>query len=232
VKDNSFLSRTQAGLVYGWGGPSPRVLWHADDIYARDGKIFFPLDERTHARLPQAEADQRYFDAVWFTPADLVHQGFAYHLDRVVPGQGYASDPSDAGQSDDLYDMGIMSGHWKGMGQKGAPSALLNWYYDYLLNGDPLLILAAKHVVKAQLTTTFAKYKGEMADNERPQVADIDAFDRRANEALDALGGAAAYQALAAEAKAARGSNLLTASVSYDGRRPSGPTGTTPSGRR
>ena len=60
MKDSSFLSRTHAGLVYGWGGSSPRVLWHADDIYARDGKIFFPVDERTHARLPQAEADQRY----------------------------------------------------------------------------------------------------------------------------------------------------------------------------
>ncbi len=218
MKDSSFLSRTHAGLVYGWGGPSPRVLWHADDIYARDGKIFFPIDDRTHARLPQAEADQRYFDAVWFTPADLTRQGFAYHLERVIPGQGRASDANDARQSDDLYDFGTMSGYWKGMG-KGEPSLLLNWHYDYILNGDPLLRLAAKHVVKAQLTTTFAKYKGGMADDERPRVEEIEAFDRRATEAVDVLGGAAAYQALVTQAKAARGSNLLTATVSYDGRR-------------
>src|SRR5215471_5160462 len=201
VKDSSFLSRTHAGLVYGWGGPSPRVLWHADDIYAREGKIFFPIDERARARLPQAEADQRYFDTVWFTPASLADQGFVYHLERIIPGQGYASDANDARQSDDLYDFGIMSWYWKGMGRKGAPSALLNWYYDYILDGDPLLTLAARRVVKAQLTTTFAKYKGELADDERPRVADIDAFDRRATEALNALGGTAAYQALASAAK-------------------------------
>ncbi|HEY2433992.1 MAG TPA: hypothetical protein VGI12_15060 [Vicinamibacterales bacterium] len=219
VKDNSFLSRTHAGLVYGWGGPSPRVLWHADDIYARDGRTFFPIDEHTHARLSPVEADQRYFDAVWFTPADLAGQGFVYHLEPAIPGQGHARDANDARQSNDLYDFGIMSGYWKGMGRKGAPSQLLNWYYDYILDGDPLLNLAARHVVKAQLTTTFAKYKGELSDDERPRVPDIEAFERRAAEALDALGGASAYQALAVQAKTARGGNLLTAAVSYGARR-------------
>lgn len=69
-----------AGLVYGWAGPSPRIVPHVDALYAQDW-IIFPIDA-AGARLSPAAREQAFFDAAWRTPNALAARGFDYNLRR------------------------------------------------------------------------------------------------------------------------------------------------------
>jgi len=47
-----FFNRTHGGLVYGWGGKQPRILWHTDEINASQGMVLLPHRRRRPAPWP------------------------------------------------------------------------------------------------------------------------------------------------------------------------------------
>jgi hypothetical protein len=211
-----FLSRTHGSLVCGWAGEHPRIVWHTDNIYAREGRICFPVDEKTGKLLPKAEADQRYFDAVWKTPQEWTAAGFIYKLERVFPGKGFGHD--SAAPDEDRDELGMMSGYWRGMGQAHLDE-MLDWSQDYTLCGAPLLELAANQIVSAQLDIDFKQYRANLRENELPRMPTMAEYEARAATGLKAVGGAARYQRLKKETEDRRGADLLKPGVTYDGRR-------------
>jgi hypothetical protein len=211
-----FLSRTHGSLVFAWAESNPRILWHTDDAYAREGMICFPIDEKTGALLPKAQADQLYFDTCWLSPADWAKAGFIYKLERVYPGQGVGHDSARANEQ--RYEYGLTDGQWKGMGIAHLDQ-MFEWAQDYALGGAPLLDLAANNVVTGQLQADLPGWRGTLKDMDLPKMPSMDDFEKRAAAALKSLGGPARLTQREKQAEAQRGSNLLKPGVTYDGRR-------------
>lgn len=216
VQNIDYMSRTHGGLVYGWDGPNPRIVWHTDNIYAREGRICFPIDAKTGKLLPKAQADQLYFDEVWKTPAEWAKMGFDYNLIRVFPNQGYGH--NSGGPTEDRDEFGMMSGHWTAMG-RAHQDELLDWIEDYNLCGFPLINLAKNQIVQPQLTTDFQDERGNLKPTDAPRMPSLAEFDARATQGLKAIGGAARFDALTKTLEAQRGSDLLKPGVTYDGRK-------------
>jgi hypothetical protein len=200
-----FLDRTHAGLVYGWGGARPRMCWHTDTLYAREGKICFPIDERTGALLPQREADQRFFDASWLSPAELSQTGFVPHLETVFPDRGDGHD--SRGVYEQNWDYGTMLGRWK-LNDAGLDE-LYDWSRNYDLCGADLLQLSCNRVVTVQLQRNFAKWRGVHTEAEMPPMPSFAAFETRAAAGVNALGGRDKCLQAIRDKRAALGRNLL-----------------------
>ena len=60
----------------GGDGEKPLFVWHTDTIYARQGRICFPIDEKSGRLLPKEVAEQKYFATVWMPPAEWKKVGF------------------------------------------------------------------------------------------------------------------------------------------------------------
>ena len=211
-----FLSRTHGSLVFAWAEANPRILWHTDDAYAREGMICFPIDEKTGALLPKAQADQLYFDTCWLSSADRAKAGFVHKIERVYPGQGVGHD--SARPNENRYDYGYTDGQWKGTG-KAHLDQMYEWAQDYTLCGAPLLDLAAKKVVTGQLQADEPGWHGTLKAADLPKMPSMDEFEKRAAAGLKAVGGAARLAQLEKQAESQRGGNLLKPGVAYDGRR-------------
>ena len=202
-----FFSRTHGGLVYGWGGPTPRIVYHTDMIYARAGKICFPLDVRTGELLPAAQADQRYFDACWLSPAMLSKAGFVFHLERVVPEKGFGH--TSRHKHEDRQDYGWMCGYWKKEGASNL-AELYDVCMDYELCGLPWVEHCAKFPrARSFLASLVKSHKGGFADDELPLALPIKDESERVAAVLKAAGGSEPFLKLAAEHKSKLGSNLL-----------------------
>ncbi|HVS69847.1 MAG TPA: hypothetical protein VHQ47_01175 [Phycisphaerae bacterium] len=213
-KKENYFSRTHGSLIYGWMEASPRVVWHTDEIYAREGRICFPIDEKG-ALLPKAEADNRYAEQTWLAPAQWKKAGFAYELARVFPGKGFGHDsPKD----ENRYDLGYTDGAWRGMG-KGDISTMFDWAQDYALCGYPLLDLAGRQVVTAQLQIDFKDAQKNLSSGQLPKMPTMAEFESRAAAGLKAVGGEAGLTKRQKAMEAARGKEVLKAGVVYDGRK-------------
>ena len=202
--DGSFMNMTHGGLIYDWGSAKPRIVWHTDDVYARQGKSCYPIDA-SGALLPQDKADQLYFDQLWVSPEILAKAGFVYHPERVIPGKGLGL-PS-RGNYEDRTDYGTMIGSWKKKGDSNLPE-LYQLSYDYELCGLPLLQLAAKRSLNAQLASNIKAYRGEFTDDELPLLRPVKDYADRAQAGLKALGGAEKIKEIVEEATAKFGKNL------------------------
>ncbi|MGA2497648.1 MAG: hypothetical protein ABSH20_07890 [Tepidisphaeraceae bacterium] len=207
-KGGSFFSRTHGGLVYGWAGPRPRVLWHVDDVYARTSHAYFPLEHGTGGLAPPEQATMQYFDELWATPQALAKAGFQYRLQKVLPNKGQGV-PS-RGNYEDRLDYGMMSGQWKKKGTSDLPS-ILQLNNDYVLCGEGLLDLAARGSLEAQLAANFQVWKGGFTDAEVPQLRPIKDYADRAAAGLKAIGGGDKFEKIAKDRDAHRGQNLLAA---------------------
>jgi hypothetical protein len=212
----NFLSRTHGSLVFAWAEANPRIIWHIDDAYAREGMICFPIDDKTGALLPKAQADQLYFDTCWLSPADWAKAGFVYDIQRVYPNKGVGHDSTVPNEQ--RYDYGLTDGQWKGTG-KAHLDRMFEWYQDYVLCGAPLLDLAAKKVVTGQLQADLPGWQGSLKASDLPKMPSWDEFEKRAAAGLKAVGGPSRLAQLEKQAEAQRGNNLLKPGVTYDGRR-------------
>ena len=201
-----FLSRTHGGLMYGWGGSKPRILWHTDEVCANPGRICFPLDPGTGALAGSKVAAQLYVDEYWATPARLKQAGFLYRRQHVLPGR--APGLGTRGSYEDRVDFGWMCGQWNHKGSSDIGEIqLLN--HNYALGGAPLLQLAASHVVVAQLTSNLQQWMGGFSADELPQVRPVQEYAARAETIVKLLGGPAQLKHLIAQAKANMGQDLL-----------------------
>jgi hypothetical protein len=205
--NSHFFNRTHGGLVYGWGGRAPRVLWHTDEIYAMPGRICFPINARTGALATPQEAAQQYFDEMWTTPERLAKAGFVYHLERVFPEKGYGH--TSRHQSEDRFDYGMMSGHWQKKGTSQLDT-IFQFIHDSAMCSGPLLQSAARRTnPKVPLLGNLKNWKGDFTDEELPLLLSNEEYFSRAAACLKAIGGADKLPDLIAQAKANRGKNLM-----------------------
>lgn len=223
----NYFNRTHAGLVYGWAGPTPRILWHADDIYATPGRICFPLDPATGLRATPEQADRQYFDEHWATPAAIRKAGFDYRLQRVIPGQGIAH--NSRGKSEDRFDCGTCLGAWKKNGESRLDD-LFQLSHDCALCGSPVLEDAVRGVKPGQagdsrirdLLTRRLEYLikldlGGFTEEQAPLAHTIRESSDQVLACITALGGPEKIKELIAETKARRGNNLLVPTPSSHG---------------
>ena len=202
-----FFSHTHGALIYGWAGAEPRIEWHSDEIYAREGRVCFPIDVKTGALLTVEQANQAYFDELWVSPPRLKQAGFIYKLERVQPGQGWGKTPPTSGaSSEDRETYGMMCGRWEKKGTSNL-SDLIIWEHDYALCGEPLLHLLQNQVVEAQLGIDFKTDLGGFSDREIHFHLIKDYADRAA-AGMKALGGVTKYDRMEKAAEKARGGNL------------------------
>jgi len=202
-----FFNRSHGGLLYGWGGAEPRILWHTDTLYARAGRICFPIDDKTGTLLSPEQADQRYFDETWVSPETLAKSGFVYHLERVVPEKGFGH--NSRGKYEDRFDYGWMIGYFK---KKG--SSKLDLLFDIVLDANlcsyTLLERQAKHPgLDGSLVGRIKQYLGDFTEDEVPLLKSAKEQSDRAATALKAIGGPEKFAVLLEQLKAARGQNLL-----------------------
>jgi hypothetical protein len=201
-----FLRRTHGGLVYGWGGSKPRILWHTDEVYANAGKICFPLDPKTGALAGPELAAQLYFDELWATPAALRKAGFVYRLHHVLPGKGYGV--ATRGPYEDRVDFGMMTGCWSKKGKSDLSGIyLLN--HDYVLGGAPFLQLGVMKVAATQWTLKFKDWQGDFPDAEVPFKRPVKDYVDRAAVFIKALGGPDKLPGLIKQAQINQGKDLL-----------------------
>ena len=234
----NYFNHTHAGLVYGWAGPKPRILWHADDIYATPGRICFPLDPATGTLATPEQADRQYFDERWVTPAAIRKAGFDYRLQRVIPGQGYAH--HSRGKSEDRFDYGTCMGSWKKSGESRLDD-LLQLSHDCVLCGKPVLEDAVRGIKPGQsddsrireLLTRRLDYLikldlGDFTEEQVPLARTVRDSADHIIACIKALGGPEKINEIIAESKARRGNNLLVPkstapSHDADGRSPENP---------
>jgi hypothetical protein len=207
-----YLNRTHGGLVYGWGSKEPRIVWHTDTLYAREGKFCFPIDPATGQLLSKSQADQLYFDSLWVTRRQLESMQFVITLDTTYPNKGLGHDADP--KYEERYDYGTCLGYWKGMSHSAADQ-FFDWYVNYQTCGDNLLHLAANHVVVAQLQNNFKKWSGTADPRELPPIPPLNEFNTRANAALTALGGAEKFKELDAPYKKIKAVTYLPDDVTY-----------------
>jgi len=204
-RDGHFFNRTHGGLIYGWGGREPRILWHTDDIYAMTGEPPFPIDGRG-ALLPPAEAARAYFDARWLTPAELEGYGFVYKLEKVYPGRGFGA--SSRGIYEDRLDYGMMSGYWRSEGDSKL-HLLMRMDQHFRIGGEYILHLACNEILPAQLAADIASYRGGLPADQLPPMHSVEEYAARAKAIVEALGGCAAFREAFEKWKAGRGANLM-----------------------
>ena len=200
-----FFNRTHGGLVCGWGGREPRVLFHTDEIYAQSGEPSFPLDERTGALASPEAAARMYFDQRWVRPAVLTKAGFVFKLERVFPNKGFGR--NGAGAYENRADYGMMIGCWKSRGGSHLDS-LFRLEQDYALCGQTLMMLSCKNVLAGQLASNIKAWQGGLSGRELPKMHSVKDFDERAKAWLKAAGGCQKFQDLMKQWKDNRGKNL------------------------
>jgi hypothetical protein len=204
--DGHFFNRTHGGLVYGWGGPEPRILWHTDEIYAIAGEPSFPLDEHTGTLAKPEIAAQMYFDQRWVSPQTLIKAGFAYKLERVFPEKGFGK--SSAHEYEDRGDYGMMIGYWRN--RSGCKfEEIFRLSQDYTLYGETLLMLSCKNSLVGQLKSNIEAWKGSLPDAEFHMLRPVKDYDERAKAWLKAVGGCQKYQELYQQWQNNRGKNLM-----------------------
>jgi|GEM_PF-814126 hypothetical protein len=201
--DLTFFSRTHGGLIHGWGGSTPLILWHTDNIYADTGEPSFPIDSAGNL-LPEAEANLAYFKARWRTPSQLAQAGFNYNLHRVYPGQGFGVNSGTT----DRADYGMMSGYWNKKGDSYLDK-LMRILEHYEICGAYLLDMYCNGTWPIRLITDVETYKGNFSSSECSQLPTIEEFTTRAQMGIAALGGCAAFNEALANWNANLGSNLL-----------------------
>jgi hypothetical protein len=201
-----FFNGSHGGLIYGWGGPEHRILWHTDEIYAMPGRSCFPLDPATGALAAPEQAARQFFDEYWRTPQQLRKAGFVYRLERVLPGKGYGQ--HSRGDYEDRLDYGMLCGRWEKKGNSDL-SQLHELAHEDALYAGPFLQLAAKHVVEAQLASNIQASRGDFADGELLMLRPIRDYVKRAESGLKAVGGPEALDKRSKAWERSRGSNLL-----------------------
>ncbi len=204
--DGHFFNRTHGGLVYGWGAPEPRVLWHTDEIYADSGEPSFPLDEQTGTLAEPERAAQMYFDQRWVSPSTLIKAGFAYKLERVYPEKGFGK--SSAHEYEDRGDYGLMIGYWRNKGGSKLEE-IFRLSQDYALCGETLMMLSCKNILIPQLRSNIKAWKGPSSDGELHMLRPVKDYDERAKAWLNAVGGCRKFQDLYQQWQKNRGNNLL-----------------------
>jgi hypothetical protein len=200
------FNRTHGGLVYGWGGPNPRVLWHTDEIYAVSGEPSYPLDEKTGALAAPEQAAQMYFDQRWVSPQTLMKAGFVYKLERVFPEKGFGK--SSAGAYEDREDYGMMIGYWKNKGGSSLED-IFRLSQDYAIYGETLLMLACKDSLVPQLESNIKAWRGPLPASEIAFLRPARDYDERMKAWLNAVGGCPKHEKLYRQWEANRGKGLL-----------------------
>jgi len=110
ICDAHFGNCHHRGFIYGWAGPSPKILWHTDNIYAfAQHEPVFPINPIGNTSLASNELAAKFFDAYWLTPAQLAQFGFVYELKFITPAD---VPESTAGQYEDSPDFGYLAGYW------------------------------------------------------------------------------------------------------------------------
>lgn len=105
-----FGSRTHRGLVVGWGGDHPRVLQHADDIYAVGLRPFLAAQP---IHTFSSDVARKYAETTWLAPSTLTTRGYliASNYPPVTPGVGVATG-SPPPEYESRYDYGRVLGTW------------------------------------------------------------------------------------------------------------------------
>ncbi|MFO0714655.1 MAG: hypothetical protein U0353_32740 [Sandaracinus sp.] len=75
----SFLNNTHEGLVFDFDRAEPRILLHADDVYANGLMSFVPVGDDGHL-VSDAWRAERLFETTWATADDWERMGFV--IDR------------------------------------------------------------------------------------------------------------------------------------------------------
>ncbi len=205
----SVFNRSHGGLVYGWGGTKPRIVWHTDEINATSCQTCFPIDDKTGELLSPKQADQKYFDEVWLTPHALIKAGFTYHLVRVMPGKGFGL--KTRGEYEDRIDYGLVMGRWKRKGNS-ALDAFHTLCLDYALCGKNLLLTYNKGTgtLEKQLKENFKAWRGDFTDEELPTtIPSFAELNARAAAAIKALGGIEKTRQFIKEMQVKPGNNLM-----------------------
>jgi len=73
---SNYFNRTHGALVYGWGGRSPRVLWHTDNLNAITEDTCSALTAQGALATPE-EFKQLLLDTMWVSPENA-HQARLY----------------------------------------------------------------------------------------------------------------------------------------------------------
>jgi hypothetical protein len=200
-----FFNRTHGGLIYGWGGNQPRILWHTDEIYAMTGEPSFPIDSNGNL-MSSDQAVRAYFDQRWRTPSQLAQAGFVYNLQTVYPDQGFGM--SSRGVYEDRKDYGKMSGYWNKNGSSDL-SALMRLEQHYEICGAFLLDLFCSQILPAQLSIDINQWKGGFSQSQLPPMHTINEYNTRAGIGVNTLGGCAAFNQAIMNWNNNRGSNLM-----------------------
>ena len=115
--DAHYSNRTHSGLVYRWDSDDPRVLLHADDLYANELGPAFPLAPRYNPADPpqplhEPAVDWAFFEATRVRWEDLEawhFEGFE-DLPIVQPGEGFGVNSGGNYEEYDEYDE--FAGYW------------------------------------------------------------------------------------------------------------------------
>ena len=199
--------RTHGALVYGWGGRSPRVLWHTDNLNAMSEDTCSALNAQGVLASPE-EFKQIFFDTMWVAPETLIKHGFIYKLEIVYPEKGYGH--NSRGQYEDRLDYGYCIGAWKKKGSSDL-SSLYVQEYDYDLCSNYLMFLQGNSSLEVQFTGDIQTYCGSLAKSDIPAIRPMADFVARANAGLKAVGGAGKLTKLASDYENSRGGNLRVA---------------------
>jgi hypothetical protein len=201
-KDAHFFNRTHGGLIIGWGGPTPRILTHTDDIYAMPDEPAFPIDKHG-VLLPPEQAARAVFYQRWKTASQLRAEGFVYDLQKVYPEKGFGV--TSAGIYENRADYGMFIGYWK----QNILDEMARWKQKYELCSNDVLSLSCRKSLAAQYYVNLDRWKKELVLTEMPAMPTGAEFEKRGNVCVKAFESCDDYKQKVDAWKNDRGSGLM-----------------------